>query len=152
MANFSLVRDLLTHNLKLHQQAAAFYKGLSEKTQSERVRMFLNTLALHEQQLAKELKSYVEGAPDKVLNTYFQYDPGGDTSELFTAPFDPGQCNESDVESLANKLDDYFCELYKDMVTSASIAAVKELFENLYDHLVEEKKRLSTDIYSLEDM
>ncbi|ALS97111.1 hypothetical protein [Lacimicrobium alkaliphilum] len=152
MSNFSDVRELLMHNKQLHLRAAVHYKQLAEETGNARAAMLLQTLCKHEAQLVEELKRYMEEAPEKVLNTYIQYDRRENSNDLFNCDFDPVSCSESDVEKLANKVDEYFCQLYEDMARSADVQPVSEMFDNLYDHLVEEKKRLSTDIYSLADI
>jgi len=53
---------------------------------------------------------------------------------------------------LANRFDEYFCELYEEMLVTVDCVVVQELFENLHLNMVEEKKRLSIDIYSMMDM
>jgi len=152
MSNFSDVRELLMHNRQLHLRTAAHYKKLSEQTRNTRAAMLLQTLCKHEAQLAEELRRYMEQAPEKVLNTYIQYDRRRNSNDLFSHDFDPASCSESDVEKLANKVDEYFCQLYQDMARSADVQPVSEMFDNLYDHLVEEKKRLSTDMNALADI
>lgn len=152
MSNFSDVRELLMHNKQLHLRTAVFYKELSAQTNNARAAMLLQTLCKHEAELAEELKRYLEAAPEKVLNTYIQYDRRKDSNGLFNPDCDPASCSESDVERLANEVDDYFCQLYEEMARSADVQPVGEMFDNLYQHLVEEKKRLSTDMNSLADI
>ncbi|GAB3012376.1 hypothetical protein [Bowmanella dokdonensis] len=152
MGNFSDVRELLVHNKQLHLRTAVFYKDLAEQTGNPRAAMLLNTLCRHEAQLAEELKRYMEEAPEKVLNTYIQYDRRKDSNGLFETDFAPANCSESDVERLANQVDEYFSQLYAEMAQSADVQPVSEMFDNLYDHIMEEKKRLSTDLYSLADI
>jgi hypothetical protein len=74
MSNFSQVHDLRLHNQQLHARVAKFYKTLSSEATSERVRMFLNTLVKHESELLASLRTYIDKAPAKILNTYFQFD------------------------------------------------------------------------------
>ena len=74
MNNFSQVHELLLHNQQLHARTAEFYGTLSKEAQSERVKMLLNTLVKHETELSSSLQAYIEKAPKKILNTYFQFD------------------------------------------------------------------------------
>ncbi|GGD60557.1 hypothetical protein [Lacimicrobium alkaliphilum] len=152
MSNFSDVREMLMHNKGLHLRTAQFYRGLADQNSDTRTTMLLNTLCKHEVGLAEELKRYMEQAPDKVLNTYIQYDRRKDSDSLFDIHFDPASCEQSDVEKLASKVDDYFCELYEELAQAADVQPVSEMFDNLYEHLVEEKKRLSKDLSSLSDI
>jgi hypothetical protein len=152
MSNFSQVHELLQHNQQLHARTAAFYRVLSNDAKSERVKMLLNTLVKHESDLSSSLQAYIVKAPDKILNTYFQFDHEHNVEDLFVPKFDSAQITTHDVELMATAFDDYFCDLYTEMQEIVDCALVQELFENLHEHMTEEKKRLSTDIYSMMDM
>ena len=146
MSNFSQVHELLQHNQQLHARTATFYRVLSNDAKSERVKMLLNTLVKHESDLSSSLHAYVVKAPDKILNTYFQFDHEHNVEDLFVIKFDSAQINSDDVERMATAFDDYFCDLYTEMQEVVDCTLVQDLFENLHDHMTEEKKRLSTDI------
>ena len=152
MSNFSDVKSLLLHNREMHDRTAGFYTDLAKQVVSERVKMFLCTLVKHEFELSKELDSYLQQAPDSILNTYFQFDHEQNVDNLYQTPFTPSDCSADDVEMIANRIDDYLCQLYEEMIQAADTPKVQELFENLHQHMLEEKKRLSTDIYSMWDM
>jgi len=152
MSNFSQVNELLQHNQQLHARTAAFYLVLSNQAQNERIKLLLNTLVKHESEMTLSLQSYIEKASIKILNTYFQFDHEHCVEELFVTKFDSVQINIDDVETMATAFDDYFCHLYIEMQEAVSCELVRDLFENLYLHMMEEKKRLSIDIYSMMDM
>jgi hypothetical protein len=73
MSNFSLVHELLLHSQQLHSRTGKFYSNLSNQAKNERVKMLLNTLAKHGADLSSSLQAYINKAPDKILNTYFQF-------------------------------------------------------------------------------
>jgi signal transduction protein with GAF and PtsI domain len=152
MSNFSQVHDLLLHNEQLHARVAEYYKKLSSEAENERVKMFLNTLVKHESELSSSLHSYIDKAPAKILTTFFQFDHEHSVEKLFVTEFKTGQISSDDVEAIATGIDDYFCHLYEEMLEAVDCELVQELFENLRLHMVEEKKRLSIDIYSMMDM
>jgi len=152
MSNFSQVHELLLHNQQLHARASEFYSELSNQAKSERVRMLLKTLVKHESELSSSLKAYIEKAPDKILNTYFQFDHEHSVEELFVKNFESAQISLDNVEIMATAFDDYFCHLYTEMLEIVDCELVQDLFENLHQHMIEEKKRLSIDIYSMMDM
>lgn len=152
MSNFSQVHELLLHNQQLHSRTADFYQALAGEANSERVKMFLDTLVKHETELSNSLHNYIEKAPAKILNTYFQFDHEHSVEDLFATNFVRSQVSSDDVETIATKIDDYFCHLYEEMLEAVDCSLVQELFDNLRLHMVEEKKRLSIDIYSMMDM
>lgn len=151
MPNFSDVRELLQHNCQLHDRTAMFYTELARQVISERVKMFLSTLVRHEVELSRELKNYLEQAPDSILNTYYQFDHEKDIEHLYQTPITPSECSADDIEAIASRIDNYLCELYQEMIEEVDSPKVRELFENLYQHMLEEKKKLSTDVYSMWD-
>lgn len=152
MSNFSDVKALLIRNREMHDRTADFYTFLAKQVVSERVKMFLGTLVKHEYDLAKELDNYLEQAPDSILDTFFQFDHNQDIDTLYLTAFTPSECSANDVEVLATRFDDYLCQLYEEMIRIADNSKVRALFENLYQHMQLEKKRLSTDIYSIWDI
>lgn len=152
MSNFSQVHELLLHNQQLHARTEKYYRVLSSGAKSERVKLLLNTLVKHESELSSSLQAYIEKAPKKVLNTYFQFDHEHSVEELFVPKFNSIQINTDDVEIMATAFDDYFCHLYTQMQEAVDCEMVQELFENLQQHMMEQKKRLSIDIYSMMDM
>jgi hypothetical protein len=152
MSNFSQVHELLLHNQHLHTRTAEFYRILSNQAKNERVKLLLNTLVKHESEMSSSLQAYIKKAPDKILNTYFQFDHQSSVEELFVTNFETAQVNTDDVEIMATAFDDYFCHLYSEMQEVVDCKLVQELFENLHEHMMEEKKKLSIDIYSMMDM
>ena len=152
MSNFSQVRELLQHNQQLHARTSLFYKVLADRTDDHRVNMLLFILAKHETQLCNAMCSYIEKAPTKILNTYFQFDHELAVADLFTAELGDKAVSANEVEIIATRIDDYFCELYQEMLAAVDCEQVKELLENLLAHMLEQKKRLSMDVYSMLDM
>ena len=88
----------------------------------------------------------------KILNTYFQFDHEHSVEELFVTQFNAAQISTDNVEIMATAFDDYFCHLYTEMQEIVDCELVQDLFENLHQHMMEEKKKLSIDIYSMMDM
>ncbi|MFC6441525.1 hypothetical protein [Pseudobowmanella zhangzhouensis] len=151
MSHFSQVRDLLKHNQQQHSQIAQFYAGLAAQTSNPRAAMLLTTLHQHETQLASELNRYLQTGCDNVLNTFFQYDHEHSVQSLMQVE-DAEFTTEDEVISLASRIDEYFLQLYEEMREAVEHSEVRDMFENLAQHITEEKKRLSTDIYSLQDI
>lgn len=152
MSNFSNVHDFLSHNQKSHTRIAEYYRQLSAGANGERVKMLLGILLKHESLLASSLSGYVAHASDKVRDTFFQFEREQNIEDLFTTPFVRNQLSCDDVEIIANRFDQHFCDLYADMLQAVDCANVQALFENLRQHMEEEKKRLSMDINSMQDI
>ncbi|MBL4631013.1 MAG: hypothetical protein JKY14_07585 [Paraglaciecola sp.] len=139
MSNFSQVHELLLHSQQLHARTGEFYKVISDQAKNERVKLLLNTLVKHETELSSSLEAYIEKAPNKILNTFFQFDHENSVDELFVTKFDAVQINTDDVEIMANAFDDYFCHLYSEMQEVVDCQLVQALFKNLHQHMMEQK-------------
>lgn len=152
MSNFSNIHDFLLHNQKLHSRIAGFYRDLSLKTNDERVKLLLNILQKHELKLVSSVGDYLEKASAKVLDTFVQYDYEKSIEHLFNIESLDNQISSDAVEILAHDFDRYLSELYAGMLEATECEKVQELFENLGQHMVQEKKRLTVDINSMADM
>ena len=152
MSNFSTVQDLLLHNQQLHGRITEFYRELALKASCEQVKILLHLLAQHENKLMTSLGEYIAKAPANVLNTFYQFDRQQNVEKLFITQAQPNQMSSDEVDIIAQRIDEYFSQLYQQMVAAVECDGVKDLFESLHQHMEEEKKRLSTDINSLQDM
>jgi hypothetical protein len=152
MSNFSKVYDFLLHNQKLHARIAEFYRSLSLDASNERVKLLLNILVKHELELLRFVDSYIASSPAEVRETFIQFDREQSVEHLFNPDFVRSQINSDDVENIAQRFDDYFYALYEGLSAAEECSNVQALFENLRQHMAQEKKRLSMDISSMEDM
>jgi hypothetical protein len=152
MSNFSKVYDFLLHNQKSHAHIAEFYRSLSLDASNERVKLLLNILVKHELELLRFVDSYIESSPAEVRETFIQFDREQSVEHLFSPDFERSQINSADVENIAQRFDEYFCKLYEGLSGADESSNVQELFENLRQHMSQEKKRLSMDISSMEDI
>lgn len=152
MSNFSKVHDFLMHEQNLHARIADYYRELSAQASNEQVKMLLQLLVKHEITLSTSLRDYIEKASAKVLNTFIQFEREINIKYLFNNEFKHGQISCDDVEVIAHGIDQYFSELYADMFEAIECDMVQTLFENLRQHMEQEKKRLSIDINSMKDM
>ncbi|MGO4893667.1 hypothetical protein [Flavobacterium sp. W21_SRS_FM6] len=152
MNNFSTVYDFLLHNQKLHARIAEFYRALQLETSDERVNMLLTILVKHELALLNSMRNYIEQANNNILDTYVQFDREKSVENLFSVDFDRSDISTDNVEHLAHRFDQYFSELYDGMSTATENEQVTELFDNLCQYISEEKKRVSKDLNSVQDM
>lgn len=152
MSNFSTVDDFLSHTQKLHARITQFYGALSVDASNERVKMLLDILTRHELELLSFIDDYIEKSPAKVRDTFIQFDREEDIDYLFKTDFERNQINAEDVEVIAHRFDQYFSDLYKGISETDEYDKVQDVFENLRQHMEEQKKRLSIDVNELQDI
>lgn len=152
---FQQIRELVRWAADYHARFARLY---SEKASSgeggERLRMSLEYLAKHEQQMQSELEQYLAEDSDHrgVLNTWFD-----DAVDIPHAPvLDrlPKSLNSDTVQTvLATALVAHrtLQDLYAQRVEHAVTGAERELFESLSGRHEGEVRRLVRDMQRLED-
>ena len=152
MSNFEQVRDVLKYLTGLHGRIRDLYADLSNTAKSERVRMLLNLLCQHEEGFQGSLTTHIQQGSSAVLDTYFQYSHESNVDELFNVDNIDAALNADDIEHISTRFCDYLDGFYAELLQVAENSEVKSLFENLREQQMQERKKLSTDIYSLLDM
>jgi len=152
MSNFEQVKDVLKHQEELHGRIRDLYADLVNTASSERMRMLLNLLCEHEEKFQQSINAHLEQASEAVLDTYFQFSHETSVEELFDMGQVDASINADDIEKISTRFSDYLDGLYQDLLNVAESAEVKALFENMREQQQQERKKLSTDLYSLLDM
>lgn len=145
---YQTVKDVVEHSRQLHHQISDFYHDLGEAASQIRVKMLLEYLERHERQFEDMLKRFEEDKSQKIWDEWFQYAPDNDLNELLSELNVSDDMSTDDVVLIALKLDDYFIELYKDMVQNSASSDVKAVFQNLVE--LEEKEKIRTARTALE--
>ncbi len=150
--HYQTVKDVVDHSRRLHQQISQFYHKLSEQNSQARVSMLLEYLKRHEDNLEKTLCKFESDKSQKVLDSWFQYAPDQDLSQIMDGLDVNENMDTDDVVEMALKLDDYFIDLYQDMVNNSSSSAVKAVFQNLLDMEEHEKIQIAKTALQINDM
>jgi rubrerythrin len=150
--HYKTVKDVIDHSRRLHQQISKLYKNIKQKQTQERVKMLLDYLQRHEEHLEKSLSQFEHDKSQKVLDSWFQYAPDQDLSEILSTIEINDHMDSEEVIIMALKLDDYFIELYESMVTNSSSPSVKAVFQNLLDMEQQEKIRTARTALNMHDM
>jgi len=149
---FKTVKDVVDHSRRLHQQISQYYQKLSEESAQARVSMLLEYLKRHEDHLESTLNKFGQDKSQGVLESWFQYAPDQDLSDVMADLEVSDHMDTGDVVSMALTLDDYFIDLYQGMVSNASSTAVKAVFQNLLDMEEHEKIQISKTALQINDM
>ena len=150
--HYQTVKDVVDHSRKLHQQIGQLYHQLSEDQSQEKVSMLLDYLQRHESHLEESLCKFEDDKSQKVLESWFQYAPDHDLNDVLSGMEVHDHMSTDQVVSMALKLDDYFIDLYEDMVRSSSSSSVRAVFQNLLDMEQQEKIRTAKTAMQMYDM
>jgi hypothetical protein len=155
MKTYQQVRDVIEHTRSFHRQLSDYYQALEEKADKQRVKLFLNYLSGHEQNLENALANYEGEVSKDILDDYLQYLPAKDderTDELaIEETAIERDMSVADVVSLALKYDDYLINLYQDLSERADQPKVKEHFRNLLLLETEARHQMARGAVEAED-
>ncbi|MCD8523991.1 MAG: hypothetical protein LRY66_03520 [Saccharospirillaceae bacterium] len=140
--SYSTVKDVLEYSRRLHEHARNLYQQLRDQTQRERVDMMLQLLAAHEDTLARSMTSMQEHASQKVLTEWHQFEPGSISDALKNSQELHADISVDELVSVALKIDDYMISLYQQMLSEATSADSRQLFQNLI--ALEESEKMRT--------
>jgi hypothetical protein len=152
MNNFNNVDECLKQNQKLHSRIAEFYHSLSMKAEDQRIKLLLDILIKHELELLDFVNSYLEKASDKTRETFIQFDTEQNVDALFSTEFAHEQVTCEQVEVLADRFNEYLTHIYQGISESNESQEVTVLFDNLHQHIEQQKKRLTRDINEMYDI
>lgn len=150
--HYQTVKDVVDHSRKLHRKICQLYHQLSEDQSQQKVSMLLNYLQCHESYLEESLCKFEGDKSQKVLESWFQYAPDHDLNDVLSDMELHDHMSTDQVLSMALKLDDYFIDLYEDMVRSSSSSSVRAVFQNLLDMEQQEKIRTAKTAMQMYDM
>jgi rubrerythrin len=132
MANLR-VRDLLDQVNDFHQHLRSYYTNLSAVAKKERVKMLLEHVARHEEQLAEGLAAYEQDAAAHVLDTWFEFTPDLARCErLEDVSLTPDMSIDEAVRTVL-LFNQCLGEYYKQLAELSPLPEIGELFENLME-------------------
>ena len=87
-----------------------------------------------------------------MLDNWLQYSPDQDISDVLASVTISDHMTTDQVVNMALKLDDYFIDLYQEMINNSASSSVKVVFQNLLDMEQQEKIRMAKTALQLNDM
>lgn len=150
--HYQTVKDVVEHSRQLHKDISDLYSKLSENQAQERVAMLLEYLKRHEDHLEDSLSQFGQDKSQSVLESWLQYSPDHDVSDVLASVTISDHMSTDQVVSMALKLDDYFIDLYQEMIDHTSSSSVKAVFQNLLDMEHQEKIKMSKTALQINDM
>ena len=137
-------RDILEHARQFHQHVSEFYDQLSCQTEKERIKMLLDYMSRHEQNMAKALADFEHSAPVHLLNACYkvgrQFRP---CSEVIRDLNISADMSVDEVIQMGLEFDDCLIAVYKDRAENAPDENVRGVFQNLVELAQKEKRQLS---------
>ncbi|WP_432734845.1 hypothetical protein [Maridesulfovibrio sp. FT414] len=152
MTNVQTAKDVIEQTKAFHKRLGSFYKELSDKVEKERVKILLDYMSRHHDNLAVILDEYESGVSQHILNTWFMYvHKECDLSPFFDASLGPDMTAQ-EVVKVAIDLDKCLLETYEAMLQNDIPDDVSEVFQGLLDMEKLEKIKLAKNALKIETM
>ncbi|MCK5088266.1 MAG: hypothetical protein KAQ90_12130 [Melioribacteraceae bacterium] len=142
MSQFETAGDFINIVTKFHHQLADYYKKMGDSANKEIVKILLSYIREHEMKMEASLIDYEKGLPDKIKDTWFEFVDKEKITKCFSSIKFYPEMTVDDIIEMTIKFDDCIIELYKNLVESSEVEAVKEVFRNLLEMEIHEKMKI----------
>ncbi len=146
-------RDILEHARQFHRQVSEFYSQLRCQAEKERIKMLLDYMIRHEDNMVKALEDFERSAPKHLLGACFkvgrQFRPCCDVVRELNISAD---MSVDEVIQIGLEFNDCLIAVYKDRAENAPDEKVRGVFQNLVALAQKEQRLLSRDAQRLLDL
>jgi rubrerythrin len=143
MIRYSQVKDMLEQVRDVHGQLVLYYDRLSKEAEQRRVKMLLDHMSKHEQDLQDGLRAYEETATQGVMDTYVDCKY---CDEILVTCKQTPIAPETSVEGVirvAMDIDNCLLRFFRESAEHAETERVRDVFKNLVDMEESELRKLA---------
>lgn len=152
MTTVQTAKDIIEQTKAFHKRLGNFYKELSDKVEKERVKLLLDYMSRHQENLAGIMDEYESGVSEHILNTWFMYvNKECDLSPFFNAKLGPDMTAQEAIQ-VAIDLDKCLLETYEAMLQNDIPDDVSEVFQGLLDLEKREKISMAKNALKIETL
>ena len=146
------VKNMLEQISDFHGQLVEYYERLSNDAEQQRVKMLLQHMSRHEQDLQEGLRAYGETAARGVMDTYVSCQF---CDEILVTCQQTPIAPETSVESvikLAMDVDNCLMRFFREVAEHAETEKVREVFKNLVEMEEAELRGLALSALQVTDV
>lgn len=151
MIRYSQVKNMLEQVRDFHGQLAQYYDQLSKEAEQQRVKMLLDHMSKHEQDLQEGLRAYEETATQNVMETYVDCEYCNEIlATCRQTPIAP-ETSVNGVIRVAMDVDNCLLRFFREVAEHAVTDRVRDVFRNLVDMEEMELRKLALDALQVMD-
>ena len=151
MIRYSQVKNMLEQVRDFHGQLAQYYDQLSKGAEKQRVKMLLDHMSKHEQDLQEGLRAYEETATQNVMETYVDCEYCNEIlATCRQTPIAP-ETSVNGVIRVAMDVDNCLLRFFREVAEHAVTDRVRDVFRNLVDMEEMELRKLALDALQVMD-
>lgn len=149
---YTQVKNMLDHIRDFHGQLAEYYNQVSNSAGQERIKLLLDHMSKHEQDLQEGLRAYQEVASQGAMDAYVDCEY---CSEILLSckqtPIAP-QTSIEGVIKVAMDVDNCLMRFFREAAQQAETETVREIFRNLVEMEEAELRRLALNALHVTDI
>ena len=135
-----------------HGRLAEYYAQLSDETEQQRVKMLLDHMSGHEQDLQSSLAAYEDGASRQVMDTWVDC---SHCDEIIATCKQTPIAPETSVDGVigaAMDVDRCLLHFYREAAEKAETESVRDVFKNFIEMEEAELRKLALNALQVADM
>ena len=148
---FTQVKNMLEQIRDFHGQLAEYYDQLSSDTEQQRIKLLLEHMSKHEQDLQEGLRAYEETASRGAMDTYVDCEY---CNEILVTCKQTPIAPETSVEGVvaaAMDIDNCLMRFFREAAQQAETETVREIFRNLVEMEEAELRKLALGALQMTD-
>jgi len=145
--------DLLALAQSVHQKISDHYRKQGPKLKDVEARMLLNYIRQEEQTLRIMVDQYRQQAPERILDTYYQFSPAQIRTVDEFLDWEPApDADVKDILSTARRVDSFMQSFYRRAAQMAENEEMRDVFENLAQAVEAKEKDATLNADFMEDI
>jgi hypothetical protein len=146
-------REILELAKEMHRKLSEFYQSRKGGFKDERVNMLMQYMQRHEKQMQEVLTETLAVTPDKVLDTYYQFEPSEVEVLLEVQNWQIGpDAGLDDIIDRVMRFDEILRNYYSRAADMATSEQVADVFRNLKSREEENRNSKVQDALLLKDL
>jgi rubrerythrin len=146
-------RDLLALARSVHQKVSDHYRQQGSRLEDVEARMLLDYIRRKEQTLQTMVDQYRQQAPDRILDTYYQFTPAQIRTVDEFLDWEPApDADANEILSTARRVDSFMESFYHRAAQMAENEDIREVLENLAQAVVAKEKDETLNADFMEDI
>ncbi len=152
LRQFEQVRDVLEYGKLLHQEIKALAEKMENVEQSARLKLLLEYLRRHEDELSRGLERFSEQTRQRILDIWLPYPPDPKILEKLRAVTIHPNMSVEEVAQIVLKFEDALIELYRESLNEIDDPEVQEVLANLIQLEDAERRRFAMNLARFQEI
>ncbi|MCL1039255.1 hypothetical protein L2725_19810 [Shewanella corallii] len=146
------LRDVLERIAECHLEMQALYRRLHNHCDSARTKLLLEYLQQHQQHIAETIESYIDDAPRRMLDTWYENLEMGGFKQACESIVPVAGMNEDDLIELHLKFDNRILGYLETLVEVAPTGEIESAMSDLLRVSKTQQQRLVHSVMRMEDI